>query len=65
MKLHEILTRCEAAFAQLDPMRGQLERDCSDDTALALGQALGAVYRAKGLVERDLKLQKEQEEADA
>jgi len=46
-------------------MRGQLERDCSEDTALALGRTLGALHQAKGLVERDLKLQKEQEEADA
>jgi|HubBroStandDraft_6_1064221.scaffolds.fasta_scaffold108982_8 hypothetical protein len=65
MKLVEILARCEAAFAQLAPMRGQLERDCSEDTALALGRTLGALHQAKGLVERDLKLQKEQEDADA
>jgi hypothetical protein len=65
MKLVEILTRCETAYGEMVAMRGQLEGDTSDETALALGQALGAVYRAKGLVERDLKLQKEQEEADA
>jgi hypothetical protein len=63
MKLREILARCEAAFAQLAPMRGQLERDCSDDTALALGHALGTLHQAKTLVERDLRLQ--QEDADA
>jgi hypothetical protein len=65
MKLVEILARCEAAFAQLAPMRSQLERDCSNDTALELGHALGSLHKAKALVERDLKLQKEQEEADA
>jgi hypothetical protein len=64
MKLVEILARCEAAFAQLAPMRGQLERDCLDETALELGRALGAVHRAKALVERDLKHQREQEAAD-
>ena len=64
MKLPEILARLEAAFAQLIPMRGQLEGECPDDTALALGTALGTVYQAKRLVERDLKLQKEQEAAD-
>jgi hypothetical protein len=63
MKLPEILARCEAAFAQLAPMRGQLE-DCLDETALELGRALGAVHRAKALVERDLKWQREQEAAD-
>jgi hypothetical protein len=63
MKLREILACCEAAFAQLASMRGQLERDCSDETALELGRALGAVHQAKTLVERDLRLQ--QEDADA
>jgi hypothetical protein len=65
MKLLEILARLETATKELAPMRGQLERDCSDDTALTLGEALGVIFRAKALVERDLKLQKEQEEADA
>jgi hypothetical protein len=65
MKLVEILARCETAYGEMVAMRAQLESDTSDETAFALGQALGAVYRAKGLVERDLKLQKEQEEADA
>jgi hypothetical protein len=65
MKLPEILARLRFAIKDLAPMRGQLERDCPDDTALALGEALGVVYRAKALVERDLKLQQEQEEADA
>jgi hypothetical protein len=64
MKLPEILARLEIARKELAPMRGQLERDCPNDTALTLGHALGAVHRAKGLVERDLRLQKEQEEAD-
>jgi hypothetical protein len=32
---------------------------------LELGHALGSLHKAKALVERDLKLQKEQEEADA
>jgi hypothetical protein len=65
MQLPEILTRLETALQELLPIRGQLERDCPDETALVLGQAIGAVFRAKALVERDLRLQKEQEEADA
>jgi hypothetical protein len=65
MKLAEILAHCETAFTELVQIRGQLERDCHNDTALALGLAVGAVDRAKGLVERDLRLRKEQEEADA
>jgi hypothetical protein len=65
MKLPEILARLEIAFKTMAPIRGQLEPECSDETALALGHALGSVHRAKGLVERDLRLQQEQEEADA
>jgi hypothetical protein len=65
MRLPEILTRLETALQELLSMRGQLERDCPDETALVLGQAIGAVFRAKALVEHDLRLQKEQEEADA
>jgi hypothetical protein len=63
MKLVEILAHCEIAFMELVAMRGELERDCSDETALALGHALGSVHKAKALVERDLRLQ--QEDADA
>jgi hypothetical protein len=62
MKLLEILAHCEIAFDQLVLMRGQLERECQDDTAFALGEAIGAVHKAKALVERDLRAQ---EEADA
>jgi hypothetical protein len=65
MQLPEILTRLETALQELLPIRGQLERDCPDETALVLGQAIGTVFRAKALVEHDLRLQKEQEEADA
>jgi phosphomannomutase len=65
MQLPEILTRLETALQELLPIRGQLERDCSDETALALGRAIGTVFQAKALVEHDLRLQKEQEEADA
>ena len=46
------------------PIRGQLEGECSNETALALGNALGAIYQAKVLVERDLELQQKQETAD-
>jgi hypothetical protein len=59
------MTRLETALQELLPIRGQLEGDCPDETALVLGQAIGTVFQAKALVERDLRLRKEREEADA
>jgi hypothetical protein len=64
MKLPEILMRLETALKEMLPIRGQLEEECSNETALTLGQALGVTFQAKVLVERDLRLQQEQEEAD-
>jgi hypothetical protein len=64
MKLPEILAHCEAAFRELAVMRGDLENGMQSDTAFELGKALGSLHKAKALVERDLKHQREQEAAD-
>jgi hypothetical protein len=52
--LEQIYVRVEVAFDALYAVRGNLDGSIRLDTALALGEALGVVERAKALVERDL-----------
>jgi hypothetical protein len=54
MTLEEILDRLERAQEILAPMHLHMPRDISDATALELGQALGMILSAKGLVKIDI-----------
>jgi hypothetical protein len=55
MRLPEILWRLETAFETMAPIRGHLEGDSREDTALAMGLALGTLADAISKVKRDLK----------
>lgn len=59
-QVHETL---EIAFETLAELRGQLEGDLRTDTAFALGEALGTVFKAKALVGRDIDDARERDEA--
>lgn len=54
MKREEILERLNQAFDVLYPMRGNMD-DVSLETAMALGEVLGAIFKARELVKHDLK----------
>jgi hypothetical protein len=57
MKLEEILTRLDQAFDALYPIRGHLESDTSEESALALGEVLGNVAKARASIRRDIQFQ--------
>jgi hypothetical protein len=53
MTIEEIAKCVDLAIAALGPMRGEMEGDTSLETTLALGTALGALFKAKHLINRD------------
>jgi hypothetical protein len=53
MTLEEILTRLDQAFNVLVPVCGQVPDEVSPRTALALGETLGYLIRAKISLKRD------------
>ena len=54
MTIDEIAKCVDRAIEALAPMRGEMEGDTSVETTLALGTALGALFKAKHLVNKDL-----------
>ena len=55
MKREEVHDRLQRAFDILIPIRGNLEGDFSLETTMALGELTGIAFRAKDLMERDMK----------
>jgi hypothetical protein len=53
MPLRDIHALLQHAFEQIASLRGECD-DVSTDTAFAIGEALGTISKAKGLVGRDI-----------
>ncbi len=55
MDIVDVKVRLDTAAMALDELRGNLDGTIKDDTAFEIGLLAGRVFRAKALVERDMR----------
>ncbi|HSZ88064.1 MAG TPA: hypothetical protein VK822_01685 [Acetobacteraceae bacterium] len=54
MTLRELRKRLQTAYDAVAASHGNVPADASNETAFAVGQALGSISKARDLVDRDL-----------